>query len=87
MGGTEQLKLSGSGAANDVFEGSLYITQYASTTYEKTFRGSFVNYASPNYPNNLSGAVFWDTAAISSLTFSPNTGTFSSGTVLIYGVK
>ncbi len=87
MGGTEQLKLSGTAAANDVFEGSLYITQYASTTYEKTFKGSFVSYASPNYVNNLSGAVFWDTAAISSLTFSPNTGTFSSGTVLIYGVK
>jgi len=86
MGGTEQLKLSGSGAANDVFEGSLYITQYASTTYKKTFIGSFVNYTA-SYVNNLSGAVFWDTAAISSLTFSPNTGTFSSGTVRIYGVK
>jgi len=87
MGGTEQLKLSGSGAANDVFVGSLYITQYASTTYKKTFIGSFVNFDSPSYVNNLSGATFWDTAAISSLTFSPNTGTFSSGTVLIYGVK
>ena len=87
MGGTEQLKLTGSAAANDVFVGSLYITQYASTTYKKTFIGSFVSFDSPSYVNNLSGATFWDTAAISSLTFSPNTGTFSSGTVLIYGVK
>ena len=87
MDGAEQLRLSASVNANDVFVGSLYITQYASTTYKKTFRGSFVGFESTKYTNHLSGATFWDTAAISSLTFSPNTGTFSSGTILIYGVK
>lgn len=88
MNGVEQLRLVGNGAANDIFDGSFYITQYASSTYKKTVMGSFVNYySSSKYANNNSAVCFYDTTAISSLTFSPNTGTFSSGTILVYGVS
>lgn len=88
MTGTEHLRLAGNGAANDIWDGSFYITQYASSTYKKTVMGSCVNYyASSKYANNNSAVCFYDTTAVSSLTFSPNTGTFSSGTVLVYGVS
>ena len=36
---------------------------------------------------NMSGAYFGATTAISSITFAPSAGTFSAGTVKIYGVK
>ena len=88
MTGTEHLRLAGSGAANDIFDGSFYITQYASGTYKKSIMGSFVNYyQSSKYANNNSAVSFYDTTAISSLTFSPSSGTFSSGTILLYGVS
>jgi hypothetical protein len=69
---------------------SLFIIyDYASTTQYKPFSGSYA-YQKGNDSNMIGGVIggmIDTTSAISSLQIKINTGTFNSGTVLIYGVK
>jgi hypothetical protein len=76
-------------AGNTTNASSIQIFNYASTTARKPFiaMGTFIeNSTSARSPQTGGGAIN-TTTAISSLLFAPGVGTFSSGTVLIYGVK
>jgi hypothetical protein len=76
-------------AANATNSSTISIFNYASTAARKPFicMGSYVdNTTSARSPQTGGGAIN-TTSAISSLLFAPNTGTFSGGTVLVYGVK
>jgi hypothetical protein len=60
---------------------------YASTkNIPFTVNGSFTN-ASDGMRSYFAQGAFQTTSALSSLVFSPSTGTFSGGTVKVYGVK
>ena len=63
----------------------LQISNYANTTTEK----AFLYYGTPRADNNIFsfGGIFNTTSAISSIKFLAASGTFSGGTVLIYGVN
>ena len=67
---------------------TVLIDNYASSTAHKPFElyGSFNDDASKLAPV-IGGGSFRDNTAITSLVFSPSSGTFSAGTVLVYGVK
>jgi len=70
--------------------GLITIDNYASTTSHKPMLGSS-SYASPNVSVSPTGGLFQGAAvtnsAITSLQFHTSAGTFSAGTVQIYGVK
>jgi hypothetical protein len=78
---------------NTVAQGLIYmdIPSYANTTTWKMFRAqSFVNNATTATSMNsfnLSTGFYNQTSAISSLQFLMSSGNFTSGTVLLYGVK
>lgn len=68
---------------------ALIIYRYASSITNKPFTGSMgFNEATggTNVASVISGAIR-TTSAISSLVFTPSGGTFSAGTVLVYGVN
>ena len=69
---------------------SFIINDYANTTTWKTITGfGIVNYSvtTTKYNYNTINGLYNQTAAISSLTFYPTSGNFTSGTVLLYGVS
>lgn len=75
-------------AANDVFEGTIDINLYSSTaTMRKKINSFLTTFQNGYYTAQFGSSSFFDVVAINSLTFSPNTGTFSGGTLKIYGVK
>jgi hypothetical protein len=66
---------------------SINISNYASSTYKPIHAaGGYVNETSSSGGLSNTG-YFQSTTAISSLKFTTSGGTFSGGTVLIYGVK
>jgi hypothetical protein len=77
-------------AASTTNAGLITIDNYASTTSHKPMLGSS-SYASPNVSVSPTGGLFQGAAvtnsAITSLQFHTSAGTFSAGTVEIYGVK
>jgi len=91
MGGINNFSLTANtdNAAADVFDGTIEINHYASTSGKrKKINTNFLSFQNGYYTANLGSYVYYSsTTAISSLTFEPNTGTFSGGTVLVYGVK
>ena len=76
-----------SGNADSVF--FLQIDNYASTTFNKTFAGRsrFLHPSSAVRVLNYGGSILLPTTAISSLQFFLGGGTFSAGSILLYGVK
>lgn len=68
---------------------SLMINNYASAASFKTHAVSSLYYVTNqgNILSNIAGGGFASTTAITSLVFSPSTGVFNGGTVLLYGVK
>jgi hypothetical protein len=91
MGGTNNFSLTANtdNAAADVFDGTIEIAHYASTSGKrKKINSNFLSFQNGYYTANLGSFVYYSsTTAINSLTFEINTGTFSGGTVLVYGVK
>jgi hypothetical protein len=80
------------GTDNTTATGLYYFTipNYANTTTWKiiTGLGFSQNYTTTtNFNHGTFRSVYNQTAAISSLTFFPNSGNFTSGTILLYGVK
>jgi hypothetical protein len=76
-------------ATGDVFDGVININQYSSTaTMRKAIDWNLLSFFGGYYAGHFGAGSYYSTStAISSLTFSPNTGTFSGGTVLVYGVN
>jgi hypothetical protein len=76
-------------AANATNSAAITIFNYASTASRKPFicMGSWFDNAGSFRSPQTGGGAINTTTAISSLVFQPATGTFSGGTVLIYGVK
>ncbi len=91
MGGINNFSLTANtdNAAADVFDGTIEINHYASTSGKrKKINTNFLSFQNGYYTANLGSYVYYSsTTAISSLTFEVNTGTFSGGTVLVYGVN
>jgi hypothetical protein len=75
------------GSANTANNSSTQIFNYTNTSFTKSFItcGGF-NTGANDRGYGIMGSVS-TTSAVTSLVFSPNTGTFSGGTVLLYGVK
>jgi hypothetical protein len=75
------------GNADSVF--FLQIDNYASTTFNKTFAGRsrFLFPSGSVRALNYGGSLLMPSTAISSLEFGVSAGTFSAGTILLYGVK
>jgi hypothetical protein len=73
--------------SNNVFTINFY--NYASTTAVKTLdaAGGFINSSSSAARGYQTGGYLETTSAISSIVIASSAGTFSTGTVLIYGVK
>jgi hypothetical protein len=64
------------------------IPDYANTTTWKMIYGmGYANYGASNFNQSTFRSIYNQTAAISSIQIAPQTGTFTSGTVLLYGVK
>jgi len=72
--------------ANNIW--AIKIEDYLNTSHYKTINwtGSFV-YSGPNQAEVFGGGVVLDNSAITSLVFANVGGTFSAGTVQLYGVK
>jgi hypothetical protein len=72
--------------ANNIF--SIRISDYLNTSHYKTIEwfGSYV-YPGPNQAEVFGGGVVLDNSAITDLVFANTGGTFSAGTVKLYGVK
>ena len=72
--------------ANNIW--TIRISDYLNTSHYKTMEwvGSFV-YAGPNQGDVFGGGVVLDNSAITDLVFANTGGTFSAGTVKLYGVK
>jgi hypothetical protein len=73
--------------ANNIFVWNFF--NYASSTRYKAFQGTY-GYARNTtgiLTGGVSNGVFRSNTAISSFVLSPSSGTFSTGTVLLYGVK
>ena len=83
---------SGIGTSSSVAEGlcDLTIPDYTNTVTRKMIYG-FVTFISSgtttNFNHNTIQSYYNQTGAISSLVFVPSTGNFTSGTILLYGVK
>jgi hypothetical protein len=77
--------LAGSNTTNSW---ALTINNYTSTASHKPFEftGSFIDDTSRKAPV-MGGGSFRSNTEITSLEFSPSFGTFSGGTILVYGVK
>lgn len=76
----------GTGQTGNVFQ--MEIVNYASTTARKAYNtSSLYRTNTPTTVAENTGGGIDTTSAISSLVFAPTSGTFSAGTVLIYGVK
>jgi hypothetical protein len=63
------------------------INNYASTVMTKHFTQNSIFYSGTNYFNTSQFGMYLSTSAITSFTVTTSTGTFSGGTVLVYGVK
>ena len=75
-------------SANTANQFTIYFNDYTSTTNKTLFgqRGYFA--ATPiEYSIQNASWYYLSSAAITSLVFSPSTGTFSAGTVKLYGVN
>jgi hypothetical protein len=70
---------------------ALTIYDYSNTATWKAYQGNVSVTANPttstNFNANIRQGYYNQTAAITSLTFLPDTGNFTSGTVFVYGVK
>jgi len=66
---------------------SLYIDDYASSFNFKPINFYGVGYGASYLGTTISGGFYGGGSAITSIKFSNTGGTFSSGTVLVYGVK
>jgi hypothetical protein len=66
-----------------------FIPDYANTTTVKLVLsyGIFNNFSAANFQMNRYANFYDSTSAITTITFYPNTGNFTSGTALIYGVN
>ena len=76
------------GTANGILQG--FIPDYANTTTVKVVLSYSVtnNFATPtNFQMNRYANIYDQTPAITTITFYPNAGNFTSGTALIYGVN
>jgi hypothetical protein len=73
--------------ANNVFTCNIY--DYANTSHYKTIDwvGSFEDTGNTFRTRCLGGGAVLDNGAITSLVFANPGGNFSTGTVLLYGVK
>ncbi len=79
-------RLGNSNAYNVAMHGEIFIPRYAETEFTKIYFNS-QSYES-SYYWTINGTGVQSTAqALSSITLFPSTGTFSGGTVYIYGVK
>ena len=79
-------RLGNSNAYNVAMHAEIYIPRYAEAEFTKIYFNS-LSYES-SYYWHLNGSGVQSTAqALSSITLFPSTGTFSGGTVYIYGVK
>jgi hypothetical protein len=79
----------GSNSVSQSFH-TFIINDYANTTTWKSITGfGIVNYfiATTKYNYNSINGFYNQTGAVSSLTFFPNVGNFTSGTILLYGVS
>ena len=63
------------------------INNYASTAMTKLVTGNFNFYSGTDYVTTSQVGMWNSTSAVSSFTVTTSTGTFSGGTVLVYGVK
>lgn len=63
------------------------INNYSSTAMTKLFTENFVFYTGTDYANTSQFGMFNSTSAVTSFSLTTSTGTFSGGTVLVYGVK
>jgi hypothetical protein len=68
---------------------SMLLQNYASAASHKTTNINSAYYVTNqgNITPNNAGGSFASTTAVTSLVFSPSTGVFNAGTVLLYGVK
>jgi len=68
---------------------SFMIENYANTSYYKSFycNGAWVRNSGANYAGMSGGGGVNLTTAVTSLNFANDGGNFSTGTVLLYGVK
>jgi hypothetical protein len=85
-----EIAARGQNTSTSEFLADYWIPDYTNSTTWKYVSGrSIAN--NPTTVTNYNFATFWSpirqTAAISSLTFFPNSGDFTSGTILLYGVK
>jgi hypothetical protein len=79
----------GSNSVSNSFH-TFIINDYANTTTWKSITGfGIVNYfiTTTKYNYNSLNGFYNQTGAVSSLTFFPNAGNFTSGTILLYGVS
>jgi hypothetical protein len=68
--------------------GIMTIYNYAQTTYRKNFESLYVTNETASAPQPcINQGWLFTTSAITSLVFANSGGNFSSGTVLVYGVK
>lgn len=81
--------LSQNSGANSTAIAQLMIIDYASATWKMGWAMSVANDSTTatNTEFNIYKLVYNQTAAISTLTFFPASGNFTSGSILIYGVK
>ena len=85
-----EIAARGQNTSTSEFLADYVIPDYTNETTWKYVNGrSIAN--NPTTVTNYNFATFWapirQTAAITSLTFFPNSGNFTSGTILLYGVK
>jgi hypothetical protein len=84
-----QITREGSNSVSQSFH-TFTINDYANTVTWKSITGfGIVNYftTTTKYNYNSINGFYNQTGAVSSLTFFPNAGNFTSGTILLYGVK
>ena len=72
-------------SANNAY--SLYIDDYSSTFNFKPINFYGIGYGASYQATTISGGFYGAGSAVTSIKFSNTGGTFSQGTVLIYGVK
>ena len=84
-----QILASGTGGDNDQSaSGEMWLFNPASTVYVKHFISKVHNSQSDDHATTNFAAGYCNvTAAIDAVQFSPNTGSFETGTFKLYGIK
>ena len=89
QGTGSQILASGTGGDNDQSaSGEMWLFNPSSTTYVKHFFSKIHNSQSDDHATtNFTAGYCNVTAAIDGVQFSPNTGSFETGTFKLYGIK